>query len=115
MSANRFDLYTVQVKYIFQNVPTAPGKGPGLISVLHGGEILFQAGPERKQLEGPKPMLCNLHLAVARVLHMSGAAEVIMLMTEDADDSDVPQSYVASVEFCDTLDAKLLLTGLCTL
>jgi hypothetical protein len=45
---------------------------------------------------------------------MSGAAEVIMQLMEDADDSDFPQNYLASIEFCGTLDAKLLLTGFCT-
>jgi hypothetical protein len=72
---------------------------------------LFGEGPEGKQLEGPKPVLCNLHLAVARVMSMSGAAKVIMQLMEDADDLDFPHNYVASKEFCDILDAKLLLAG----
>lgn len=38
---------------------------------------------------GPLPLLCNLHLAVARILKMSGAAEVIAQLMEDADDSDL--------------------------
>ena len=104
-----------KVKYIFRNVPFAVGKGPGLICIEDGEEILFGEGPEGKQLEGPNPVLCNIHLALARVMKMSGAAEVIMQLIEDADDSDFPQSYVASQEFCDTLNAKLLLTGVCIL
>ena len=86
-----------------------------MIDINDGGEILFGEGPDGKQLEGPKPVLRNIHLAVARVMNMSGAAEVIMQLMQDADDSDFPQSYVASQEFCDILDAKLLLAGVCTL
>jgi len=34
----------------------------------------------------PHPLLCNLHLAVARILHMSGAGEVIDAVLRDMDD-----------------------------
>jgi hypothetical protein len=56
-------------------------------------------------------LLCNLQLAAARVLKMSGAADIIAQLMEDADDSDYPHSFIASEDFCDILDAKLLLTG----
>jgi len=58
-------------------------------------------------------LLCNLQLAVARVLKTSGAADIIGQLMEDADDSDFPHSFLASEYFCDILDAKLLLEGTC--
>jgi hypothetical protein len=58
-------------------------------------------------------LLCNLKLAVARVLKMSGAADIIAQLMEDADDSDFPHSFIASEDFCDILDAKLLLKDTC--
>jgi hypothetical protein len=58
-------------------------------------------------------LLCNLQLAVARVLKMSGAADIITQLMEDADDSDFPHNFLASETFCDILDAELLLEGIC--
>ena len=60
---------------------------------------------------GPLPLFCNLRLAVARVLKMSGAAELIAQIIEEGDDSDFPHIYVASPAFCDVLTAKLLASG----
>ena len=58
-------------------------------------------------------MLCNLRLAVARVLKMSGAADIIAQLMEGADDSGFPHNFLAFENFCDILDAKLLLEGIC--
>jgi hypothetical protein len=58
-------------------------------------------------------LLCNLKLAVARVLKMSGAADIIAQLIEDADVSDFPHNFLASENFCDILDAKLLLKVIC--
>jgi hypothetical protein len=71
----------------------------------------FGGGSEGEQLgRGPLPLLCNLKLAVARVLHMSGAADMIAQLKEDADDTDFSDVYLASEDFCDILDAKLLIS-----
>ena len=48
---------------------------------------------------------------MARVLKMSGAADIIMRWKDEADDEDVPHNFIASEEFCNILDAKLLLSG----
>jgi hypothetical protein len=56
-------------------------------------------------------LLCNLQLAVARVLKTSGAAEMIDQWKEEGDDSDFPHVYLALTAFCNILDAKLLLSG----
>lgn len=54
--------------------------GPGFIKLRDGDEIQFGQG-EAKDVEGfpggPLPALCNLQYAVARVLRMSGAADMI--------------------------------------
>jgi hypothetical protein len=87
-------------------------KGPGYITFCDGDQIAFGRGPEAAQLlSGPHPLLCNLQLAVARVLRMSGAAELIAQIIEDGDDSDLPQAYVSSPAVCDVLTAQLLASG----
>lgn len=90
-------------------VPTNPNiRAPGYITLREGDEIQFGKGPEGKKLNnGPIPRLCNLWLAVARVLKMSGAAEIILEWKDHAEDG----LSVSSEEFCDMLDAKLFLSG----
>ncbi|KAF8550976.1 hypothetical protein OG21DRAFT_1487340 [Imleria badia] len=77
-----------------------------------GDEIQFGKGPKGKKLNnGPIPRLCNLQLAVARVLKMSGAADVILEWNDRADDDGCYHLFVDSEEYCDMLDAKLFLSG----
>jgi hypothetical protein len=101
-----------KVKYTYRRVPYTALSGPGFIKLHDGDEIVFGDGPEGARLGlGPNPLLCNLQLSVARVLRMSGAAEVISQMMDDGDDSDFPHVYVASQAFCNILTAKLLVSG----
>ncbi|KAF8133264.1 hypothetical protein EV363DRAFT_50264 [Boletus edulis] len=102
-----------EVKYIFRLVPTDPGiRGMGIITLRDDDEIRFGRGPEGKKLgNGPLPILCNLQLAVARVLKMSGAADIILEWRDHADDDGCDRLFIASEEFCDMLDAKLFLSG----
>ncbi|KAG6379309.1 hypothetical protein JVT61DRAFT_11764 [Boletus reticuloceps] len=102
-----------EVKYIFRLVPTDPGvRGMGIITLRDDDEIRFGRGPEGKKLgNGPLPILCNLQLAVARVLKMSGAADIILELKDDADDDGYYRPFIASEAFCDMLDAKLFLSG----
>jgi hypothetical protein len=102
-----------KVKYIYRKLSgDSTIAGPIPIYLRDGEEIKFGQGPETKRLgPGPDPLLCNLQLSVARVLKMSGAAELIKHWMEDADDSDFPHVYIASSDFCDILAAKLLLSG----
>ena len=73
---------------------------------------MFGQGPDGERLnKGPLPKLCNLQLAVARVLKMSAAADIILRLEDEADDSDFPHVFIASEEFCKILDARLLLSG----
>jgi len=100
------------VKYIYRRVPHTTARGPVSIRLRDGDEIKFGGGPDGERLgRGPLPLLCNLQLAVARALKMSGAAELIAQWKDDADDGDFPHIYVASEEFCRILDAQLLLSG----
>jgi hypothetical protein len=98
-----------QVKYIYRRVPYSPEAGPASINLQDGDEIHFGGGKEAKKTR--KGMLCNVQ-RVARMLHMSGAAEVIMQLREDTDDSDFPHAYIASHYFCDILNSKLLLQNI---
>jgi len=103
-----------KVKYIFRSVPSVPnlGPGPGLIQHCDGNEIQFGGGDDADKLgRGPLLLLCNLQLAVARVLKMSGAAEVIAQWRDDADDMDFPYIYHFSEDFSHILTAKLLSSG----
>lgn len=54
-------------------------------------------------------MLCNLHLAVARVVRVSGAADIIAQWMDEADDTDLEHVYLAPEDFCNILTAKLQL------
>jgi hypothetical protein len=94
-------------------VPSIPKKaGPGFITLTEGDEIRFGGGLEGDQLnKGPIPRLCNLRLAVARVLKMSGAADIILKWKDQADDDGISRLQIASDEFCDILSAKLHLSG----
>lgn len=78
----------------------------------NGDEIEFGKGPEGLKLNnGPLPELCNLHLAVSRVMKVSGAADIISELQDEADDRDFPRVFIASEKFLDILDAKLILSG----
>ena len=94
-------------------IPSVPRKaGPGFIALTEGDEIQFGGGLEGEQLnKGPIPRLCNLRLAVARVLKMSGAADIILEWKDQADDDGISRLQIASDEFCDILSAKLQLSG----
>ena len=94
-------------------IPTDPEEcSPGLIDLSEGEEILFGKGTEGKRFDyGPNPRLCNIQLAVARVLKMSGAADIILEWKDEADDEGCCRLFVTSEEDCDKLDAKLLLSG----
>ncbi|KAF8330339.1 uncharacterized protein EI90DRAFT_3124372 [Cantharellus anzutake] len=99
-------------KYIYRRVPYKTAKGPGIIRLRDGDQIVFGGGPEAARLgPGPNPLLCNVQLAVARTVRMSGAADIIAQMIDDGDDSDFPHVYIASPAFCDILTAQLQLAG----
>jgi hypothetical protein len=68
-------------------------------------------GDDGKRLGGgPDPLLCNLQLAVARVMRMSGAAELIAEWQKDVDDAD-SQIRLTHQDFSDVLSKRLILSG----
>jgi len=85
--------------------------GPGIICLRDGDEIPFGTGKAKQLSSGPSPTLCNLQYAVAHVLRMSGAADVIEHLKDDADDSGFSYICPASMDFTTILTAKLLLNS----
>ena len=102
-----------QTQYIYREVfPSENDESAWPVKKVDGEIISFGMGTEGTQLGGgPLPYLCNLKLAVARVMHMSGAADVILQWKDEANDDGMPHNFIASEEFCDILDARLLLSG----
>jgi|SRR6266545_7028342 len=94
-------------------IPSIPNQlGPGFINLREGDKVCFGWGAEGKKLEtGSIPHLCNLQLAVAHILKMSGAADIILEWEDQADDNGLFCLFISSEEFCDMVDAKLLLSG----
>ena len=108
----KFLTQLLKITYIYRRVPSSPEGGPGFITLHDGEEITFGRGPEAACLgSGPDPVLCNLQLAVARVLRMSGGAGLIAQLMEDGDDSNFSHPYNSSPAFCDILTARLLTSG----
>ena len=81
----------------------------GYITKSDGQEIFFGGGTEVKGGKlgwGPDPELCNLHLAVGRILEISGAADLVNLINKDAEDD-----YPFASNFANVLSAKLILAS----
>lgn len=122
------------MRYTYRRVPFSPSIGPHFIRLSDGDPISFRNGLGRDEPqpqpplaaaavvegvggggggggegEGPSPLLCTIHLALARVLRTSGAAEVVRMVMDEADDGDVLNSYIVDEESCDVLAAKLRL------
>lgn len=85
-----------------------------MINLEDGAPILFGNGPDGSEIGGPHPRLCNIHHAIACVLRMSGAADVISMLQDDADDSGVSSVSLQPLDFSRILTAKLLNSGLVT-
>jgi hypothetical protein len=48
--------------------------------------LTFNCGTNGTMIDGPDPAFCNVHLAIARVLHASGAADIITEVYGDEED-----------------------------
>ena len=53
-----------------------------------GDEIVFRKGENGRVIDAPDPSLCNLKLAIARVMHASGASGLIDEVYGDDDDDE---------------------------
>lgn len=99
-----------EVKYIYRRIPFTLDSGPAMNKLLDGDQIFFGKGKNGQKFGGgPLPLLCNIRLAVARVLKLSGAASVIVQIKEAADDTDTPRYLLPPSDFLEILDAKLRL------
>ncbi|EDR09967.1 uncharacterized protein LACBIDRAFT_325878 [Laccaria bicolor S238N-H82] len=99
-----------EVKYIYRRIPFTLDSGPAMNKLLDGDQIFFGKGKNGQKFGGgPLPLLCNIRLAVARVLKLSGAASVIVQIKEAADDIDTPRYLLPPSDFLEILDAKLRL------
>ena len=100
-------------KYLYRRIPSSAAKLV-LIPLNDGEEINFGRGrldDRRKLGNGPLPVLCNLKLAVARLMKMSGAADILAQYQEDADDTEFSHVYISSEDWLEVVDAKLALSG----
>jgi hypothetical protein len=83
-----------------------------IFSLKDGNEIKFGRGsgidltPNSESHFLPSPLLCNIHLAVARAVQNTGALDLIEQIAEDADDT---QSVMTQEQFSEALTAKLVL------
>ena len=57
-----------------------------MTKLADGEEIIFGRGVDGSDVPFPDPMICNLHLAVARVSHACGASEVFDQFPDDDDE-----------------------------
>ena len=60
------------------------------IQLSEGDEIFFGCGTrtDGQAIDKPNPEYCNIKLAIARVMHGCGAADIIREMYGDDDDED---------------------------
>ena len=77
-----------QCKYFFREV--RPEEIAGTINLVEGQEIVFHRGsPDGRAIDKPNPQYCNIKLAIARVMHACGAADIIAEMYGDDDDDAI--------------------------
>ena len=56
-----------------------------------GDEIIFRQGQSGQMIDPPNPSFCNLKLAIARVMHASGASGLIAELYGDDDEAILNQ------------------------
>ncbi|KAK9237141.1 hypothetical protein V1525DRAFT_173594 [Lipomyces kononenkoae] len=85
-----FDQFVIGVEYVndqYRLRKVVARKARGLISRFQDGdELVFGPGQEGTTIDLPDGELFNIHLAIANVLHASGAGEVINKILQDEDD-----------------------------
>jgi len=78
------ELTLSQWKYYFREIRHA--EISPTIKLSDGQEIIFGRGPNGQVIDKPNPEYCNIKLAIARVMHACGAADIIAEMDWDDDD-----------------------------
>lgn len=89
LATNRPTLLTLwQWKYFYQEV--RPEEVAATINLNEGQEIIFHLGPSGSEaIDKPDPGYCNIRLALARVMHACGAADIIAAMYGSDDDEAI--------------------------
>jgi hypothetical protein len=89
----------IKYKYFFRQVSS---RGNFLIRKRDGDEIYFGQGQYAEEVTLPNPVFCNLRLRIARVLHASGAAEVLEQYDRDMEElMDAEGVYFGGPYFSD--------------
>ncbi|KAK9367470.1 hypothetical protein V1509DRAFT_150387 [Lipomyces kononenkoae] len=84
-----FDLFVIGVEYLNGQymlrkiVPEDADEGPFMSHCQDGEPVIFGTGLEGNTVDLPDGELFNIHLAIARVLHASGAGKVINNILQD--------------------------------
>ncbi|KAK9388163.1 hypothetical protein V1515DRAFT_597905 [Lipomyces mesembrius] len=63
-------------------------QGAYISHCLDGEEVMFGTGPRGHEIDLPDGELFNIHLAIAKVLHASGAGEAISKILQDEEEFD---------------------------
>jgi hypothetical protein len=92
----------LEYKYLYRRVrKVAP-----TIKLKDGDEIMLGGGAQAHEIQMPDPKLCNLKLALIRVLNASGAADAIDELMKDYEDSNSAQTLYFG---CGTVSDDLLM------
>ncbi|KAK9244294.1 hypothetical protein V1506DRAFT_522867 [Lipomyces tetrasporus] len=78
----KFDEFIVGIEYLNDR----KARGAYIAQCQDGEEITFGLGPQGHAIDLPYGELFNIHLAIANVLHASGAGEVINKVLQDEAD-----------------------------
>ncbi|KAK9357537.1 hypothetical protein V1504DRAFT_54829 [Lipomyces starkeyi] len=85
-----FDEFVVGVKFLngqYWLRKVVPKKALGILSQCQDGEeVVFGMGPQGHEIDLPDGELFNIHLAIGKVLHASGAGEIINKILQDEED-----------------------------
>ncbi|KAK9243166.1 hypothetical protein V1506DRAFT_581166, partial [Lipomyces tetrasporus] len=86
-----FDTFVIGVEYLngqyqLRKVVESEARGPFISQCQDGEEVIFGTGPRGREIDLPDGELFNIHLAIARVLHASGAGECINKILRDEED-----------------------------
>ncbi|KAK9428977.1 hypothetical protein V1505DRAFT_387451 [Lipomyces doorenjongii] len=85
-----FDEFIVGIQYLNEQYllcKVVQEEAQGTISRCQDGEeVIFGTGPCGHEIDLPDGELFNIHLAIAKVLHASGAGEVISKILQDEED-----------------------------
>ena len=100
-----------EIIYRFRKVD--PRNHP-LIRRNDGDRIYFKRGKNGTMIDGPDPGFCNLRLAISRVLHACGAADIIAKYLDDNENVLAQPSYfggpfLSDELLCRRLDERLSL------